>query len=582
MPKKIAIDWDEHELRLVAGQVSGSKVKITDAVVIPLDGLNAIETLHKAVKERGLAGTDALIAIGRGYAELRELQLPPVPEEELPDMVRFQAIRSFASAGDSATVDFLVTRRSETGVEMIAAAIGPTKLNEIRKACEACSINANRVSLRPLAAASLYLTQSKLPTQGNLVLVDLLAGDAEIVVARDGKVVFVRTVRMPTELKSRPRALAGELRRSLVACGADGTAERVILWGRQSVHVDDQAMLAEAAGSPVDVIDPFDLVDVDAKVRSELPDHVGRLAPLVGLLAADESHPERLIDFLNPRKRVEEEPNHIKTAVMVAVPALLALVGGYLLYGQLSEMDTRIAELKSANAEMKPAVDAAATSISRTETVDQFLDGDVNWLAEMRRLAKAMPPADKMIVRGITGTTDPRAGGGKLVITAAVTQPAVIDEFERSLRDADHIVVGDGVNESKDKDAYRFGINETVTINPASIRNQRYEGILAALMAATESSSEAEPTSEAETTDEAEPANEADSGSPETTSGPSDPASAPEAETPEAAEAEAEAAEAAEAKPADADPPPEDSPEGDQPTSEQPTDEESAKVEVQA
>ena len=30
--------------------------------------------------------------------------------------------------------------------------------------------------------------------------------------------------------------------------------------------------------------------------------------------------------------------------------------------------------------------------------VDQFLDSDVNWLAELRRVAVKMPPSDKMIV----------------------------------------------------------------------------------------------------------------------------------------------------------------------------------------
>ncbi len=483
MPKKIAIDWDEFELRLVAGQVSGGRVKVTDAMIIPLEGTTASEALRVTVKKHGLENTTALIAIGRGYAELRELQLPPVPEDELPDMVRFQAIRTFASAGDSATVDFLVTEQKETGVELIAAAIGPIKLNEIRKTCEASGITASRVSLRPLAAAALYLIQPGAATEGDIVLVDLLAGDAEIVVARRGRVIFVRTVRMPTDESARPRALAGELRRSLVACGAGTTPQKVVLWGREAVHLDDQRMLAQASGSAVEVIDPFDLVDADPTFRDELPDHVGRLAPLVGLLAADESHADRLIDFLNPRKRIEQEPNRIRQAAMVAVPAIVALVAGYMLYRRLGDMDAEIASLKSANAAMKPAVDAALVSINRTGTVDQFLDGDVNWLGEIRRVSSSMPPADQMIVRSITGTTEVRRGGGKLVIGAAVTNPVVIDEFEKAMRDETHSVVGDGVDEEKNSDAYRYAISETISVDANAIRNSRYEGILQQMMA---------------------------------------------------------------------------------------------------
>lgn len=483
MPKKIAFDWDEIELRWIIGQVSGNgRVRVTDAAVVPLENTSPIEVVRSVVKEHGLNDVRALVAIGRGNAELRELKLPPVPEEELPDMVRFQAIRTFASSGDSATVDFLVTSKAESGIELIAAAIGPNKLNEIRKTCEAAGLVAGRVALRPLSAAALYLTHAGHSTTGDFVLVDLLAGDAEIVIARDGHVIFVRTVRMPTDESTRPRVLAGELRRSLVACGAGGTPERVVLWGRASVHVDDQRLLAEAANCPVELLDPFDLVDVDPKLESRLPQHVGRLAPLVGLMVADELHGDRLIDFINPRKRIDEEANPYKTAALIGVPVLVALLLGGMIFRQLGTLDAEIAELRSANAAMKPAVDAAAASSARTETIDQFLDGDVNWLDELRRLARTMPPSDKLIVRSVSGTTDVRSGGGKLVVSAAVTQPSVIDDFENAVRDDSHGIIGDGVVEEKNNDAYKFGIRETITIEPESIRNRRYERILQQLM----------------------------------------------------------------------------------------------------
>lgn len=240
--------------------------------------------------------------------------------------------------------------------------------------------------------------------------------------------------------------------------------------------------MAEAAKCPVEVLDPFDLVNTDDKLKADLPEHIGRLAPLVGLIAADESHGDRLIDFINPRKRIEVEPNHYKTAAIVGGGVLVAAVLGFLVFRQFGALDAKITELRDANAAMKPGVDAAATSIARTETIDQFLDGGVNWLGELRRLAETMPPSDKLIVRSVSGTVDPRRGGGKMVVSAAVTQPSVIDDFENALRDDSHSIVGDGVVEEKNNDAYRFGISETITIEPDAIRNKRYEGILEQLM----------------------------------------------------------------------------------------------------
>ena len=296
MVKKLAIDWDERELRLVAAQCSGSNVKVIDARVIPIED-NVLQTLKAAIDGQGMDNTETLIAIGRGQAELRELQLPPVPEDELPDMVRFQASKSFATAGDNATVDYLVTSRTETSVEMIAAALGAEELNGLRGVCESGSLVAKRISIRPLSAAALYLLKQERSSANDTVLIDLLSDEAEIVVARDGRVIFVRTVRMPSAEDARGRALAGELKRSLVACGSSGTLERVVLWGRAAVHSQDVEMLVQATDSKVEVLDPFSLVDVDRNTQGSMPEHVGRLAPLVGLLVADETGADRLLDF---------------------------------------------------------------------------------------------------------------------------------------------------------------------------------------------------------------------------------------------------------------------------------------------
>ncbi|MFK8111452.1 MAG: type IV pilus biogenesis protein PilM [Rubripirellula sp.] len=497
MVKKLAIDWDETELRMVAAQCNGSSVKVTHAAVVPIENQNVIEVLHGLVQEHDLGNTETLVAIGRGQAELRELQLPAVPDDELPDIVRFQAIRSFASAGDSATVDFLVTKRDSNGIGTIAAAIGPAMLNQIHETCQNAQLTTKRISLRPLASAVLYQIHHKQSGAGDVVLIDLLANDAEIVVLRNDRVVFVRTVRMPPGASTRGKALAGELKRSLVACGSTGSLDRVVLWGKEEVHGDDKVMLAEAAGSSVDVLDPFGLVDIGQQLKSELPQHVGRLAPLLGLLAADETHADRLIDFLNPRKRVEEEPNPLHKILMIGLPLAAALLIGFFAYRYLGSKDTEIASLKSTIAKMKPEVKLSEESTARTDAIDLFLDGNVNWLREMKRLAETMPPSDQMIIRSLTATSNPRGGGGTMNVEGAVTNPQTIKQFEASLRDVNHQVSGDGATTLKTKDSYNLGFNETIAISPTYVRNLRYEAINALLEAeATAGSAASEPIAE--------------------------------------------------------------------------------------
>jgi len=309
------------------------------------------------------------------------------------------------------------------------------------------------------------------------VLIDLLSEEAEIVVARDGRVIFVRTVRMPSSEAARGRALAGELKRSLVACGSSGTLERVVLWGRAAVHSQDVEMLVEATDSKVEVLDPFSLVDVDRNTKANMPEHVGRLAPLVGLLVADETAADRLLDFLNPRKRVEVVDSPYRKYLIASIPIAVAAVVGFLMYRKLETLDEQIEVLKTTNKQKEKAVAAADESIARTETVDRYLDGDVNWLNEVRRLAAKVPESDKLIVRSLNAVSNMRNGGGVMTVDGAVTKPSVIEEFEAAVRDDFRSVQGDGARDLGTSDQYRWSFKETINIAPEYVRDQRYIGM---------------------------------------------------------------------------------------------------------
>lgn len=471
MPRKIALDYDEHELRIVTAQCGGSKVHVTDAKVIPIEeGQSISEKLRAYVVAQGLARTETLVAIGRGKAELRELELPAVPAEELPDMVRFQAIRSFASASEKAVVDFLVTGRSGEATTVIAASVSQQDLERTRELCRTSELTPKRIALRPLAAASLYLTKSQPPAI--CVMIDLLANDAEIVIARDRKVIFVRTVRLPSGESQRSKAIAGELRRTMVACGESSTPNQIVVWGTDSVHREDLVAIRSTMDcDDVRAIDPFELVSCGV---DELPAHVGRLAPLVGLLASDEVAADRLIDFINPRQRPEEKTDYVRRAIYIGLPIAAVLLLAFFAYRSLSGWNAKIELATTEVNQMREGEELADESIARTERIDRFLDMDVNWLDELRRFANEAPPSDELIVTSIMARGSNRGGGGSLQVTGAVTDPNVLDDMEAALRDEIHRVSGKGTQEQEGKDAYRWTFDETISISGEDVRNQRY------------------------------------------------------------------------------------------------------------
>src|SRR6188472_1408962 len=137
MSRLVALEWDAKEARVAIGRDRAGGVAVDQAFVVPLPqreessgekgptaepDVGAI--LAKALADHGISRSEALVAVGRANIELRFLSTPPVPEEELPEVVRFQAVRSFTTFGDEWPLDFVpLEPNADGGMNVLAAAI---------------------------------------------------------------------------------------------------------------------------------------------------------------------------------------------------------------------------------------------------------------------------------------------------------------------------------------------------------------------------------------------------------------------------------------------------------------------------
>ena len=433
------------------------------------------EQLSRIVAKHRFSKASCGVMVGRDVAELRPLALPPVPDNELPDIVRFQAIRSFASAGDRAVVDYLITDRTATGVQVLVAATSGAKLQPIRQAVEAAGLKVQSIVLRPTLTAAWVRSQIA-PPDGWQVIVDVGEAATDLIYVRGGEVQVVRTVRTtPGALASQDGAqsLAGEIRRGLIAgrSGSEPTQVLVIGGGgeRLQTALADEAVVqavpirlgGDAAGDAAGDVDG----DVDGG-----PPHAAAILGLVNGASPT-------ICFENPRRRVEPvSPARRYGPVGVAAALAVLAIGGYI-WNQLRSLDRQIQAMQSANGDLAQRITKDAPKLQRTATVDRFLDADVAWAGQLATLAQSLPPAEELIVRQISGSSDDRAGGGQMILAGAATSPEVIAKIEQSIRRRGYEVDGQGANEIESQDAYRWRIRETVRFDPAAIRRERLEAI---------------------------------------------------------------------------------------------------------
>ena len=464
--------------------VRGGGVTVHDVLDAPVgDGhSDASETLADWVAGAStkLEGSPALVSVGRGDCEIRPLELPPVPEDELPAMVRLQAIRSFASAGERSVVDYLVTDRGDDGTHVLAATIDAKRLAAINAAVVGAGLEVAAVvprvgeSIVALAVvAALSESESAgIPLGERVNVAMIVVGDeVDLAVIDGGGVKSLRTIRHGGSMT----ALAGEIRRSAAAAGRADVAGLADVGSTEKITASglSQEQLREL-GERLDV----EIVDVETKVegvKAPFPDVTLAAAARDDLRPAADPLGGRspmAIDFAAPR-RPPDPPSRRGQYLAMAAGAAAVVAGLFLaVRSQLNGIEREAALYAGQVEQLRPVVADANLALAETEAVEQFLDGDVRWLDELKRLAEGMPPADQVVITDIRGTTDPRTGG-TLVFAGAAAGPAVVDELASSLSDADHVVRVGSVSRVDRGDDYPWQFNQSVTIAPASVRRDR-------------------------------------------------------------------------------------------------------------
>jgi len=488
MPRLLALEWDAREARFVVARTSGKSVEVEQAFAVPLAsasepaadaapaeaGSELGARLAAACREHSLGRCQAVVAVPRGKIELRLLQVPLAPDEELPEMVRFQALRQFTSLGEDWPLDFVRLHSADPQqIRVLAAAVSPTVVNEVRQVGEALESPPTSLVLRPFAAASFY--SRFVPAERCRLTVELFAEEADLNVAAAGQVLLLRSVRLPSH--DRDAALVGEIRRTLAAARnqlAEQTIETVMLLGGQAELGALPGLLREQLGMEVESFDPLDRVTLAPDVRRDLADRGGRFAALLGMVYDEAESRRHGIDFLKPRQRPQAPSRGRRLAWIGAAAASLLVVLIGLVYWQLQGYSQRLSILQQESKNLDAPVKQAQQLQSEVEVIDVFAAGDVNWLDELYSLSEKFPNAAEAVVDTATFSSVAE-GGGQIYLEGYVREPAVIEQMESRLRDKGHQVTGSGTQFDERQPELRWQFKEKVVVLPRAEEEASHE-----------------------------------------------------------------------------------------------------------
>jgi Tfp pilus assembly PilM family ATPase len=478
MSRLLALEWDAKEARIVVGRKRIGGITVEQAFTAPLPQREEGSTadadiggaIAKALAQHGLARVDTLVAVGRSNIELKFLSTPPVPPEELPDLVRFQAVKQFTTLADDWPLDFVpVSPNADGGTNVLAAAISADLVGQIRQTCTAAGVNVSRLVLRPFAAAALLKDQ--LEDGKCRMMVDLVQDDADLTVLIGPQVIFPRTVRLPAinEAEGLARVLLAEGRRTMIAAQnqlGGRRVEEIVIFGDGEHHTLLKQLLETELSLPVRLVDPFERVELSGEAKSSKPEFPGTFAPLLGMLLDEAVGRPPVIDFLHPRKR-PEPPNRRRLYTLAggAVAALL-LVGFLGVQMRLWSLDDQIDELKAEKAKQEKLAKVSVKPVKDAALLDQFAAGEITWLDELSRVSQKFPGPEAARVEDLFAQFLPKAGAN-IAVKGVADKSTRIRQIEDSLRDKQHTVSGDGGTLDPTLKGLQWRFDEDIGIVPA-------------------------------------------------------------------------------------------------------------------
>ncbi|WP_437192005.1 type IV pilus biogenesis protein PilM [Planctomicrobium sp. SH527] len=397
MSEEIALEWFRDRIDALSAKGQAAREESVDHADPLVPAVQAGGSLHAWLQRAGLPGGKAVLVLPRESVVMRRLQLPLSPENELPDLVRFQAATKTAAPIDSLVLDYLPlpVQPGRDGQDVIAISIDRDKLARMKAVCDAAGLEVTRVTLASLGVGRFLRTKaaSDLGIDGPDLVVYQQHSQVELSIFDEGSLVLSHVVHLADDAHGDAlKPLNMEITRLFMAL-VQTRGEVVVtrcFYLSGTPHPGVQNLLEQRFGAGLKVIDPTET----GRGKS-----VPGFEALSGALTSS-SDPSLSIDLLHPRKRVDA-PDRRKLYFSIAgISAALLLAGGsYWFYSTKGALENQVAvadeEIRGQEEFLKkgkPRSDAHARVV-------RWMEGDPHPVELWSHLHKYFPGRDRVYLQ---------------------------------------------------------------------------------------------------------------------------------------------------------------------------------------
>ena len=404
-----------------------------------------------------LTKADAVVILNRSDVEVRPMVFPPVPLDELPDLVKFQAAKEFNNYDPNAPIDFFVTSKledvsrsslfpavksSDAGAmpdgapkHILASTLRLATFQKIKSFCDEHNLVLRHIVLRPCATAALWRHSSTIAPNRSTLLVELDKNEVSQTVLLQGEPVFMRSPKIarPQDVSNPDFAarILAELKRTSIAVRNEvqGTdVNEIALCGSGPMFESLADQLARGLEMPVRLFDPTKGLTI------KTPDANEQYAAHFGVIQQIVRKESLQIDFCNTKKRAEDHSKrNIITGVIAAVLIVIVGLFGYVFHAQ-SVVKRENQRLSNHHEDLRRTTGTVVEQKGQLDEIDRWFLEDVNWFEQLAWLSENALPSQQMMVRDLRFNSEQQ--GSTIRFIALLQNRALQAQMMERLRDS--------------------------------------------------------------------------------------------------------------------------------------------------
>ena len=484
----VALQFEDDQILVAAARVAAARVEVSHLFSVSLTGDDneAGESLKSQLAAHGLTRSDTVVVVSRASVEMREITIPPAPNNELPEMVRLIARSEFATLNENWSLDFAPLSDDETKQRtVLAVGISPELKTQINTLAEPSGLRIKHIVMRPYA--TIDLVREKISDDEVRLIVDPNGDTTDMTVADGTKLLATRTVRIPGSYDANQRSdsLLSEIRRTLASSRkmlGEKKVSSILMFGAAKENKPLAGNLKNHLDLEIEFVNPLTGVQTPSALQE--PDEIERYAALLGSLKQHGSDSTHTIDFVNPRKTIVVKPDYSKWYLyggLALAALLLAMLScWWVLSGQSKEnrdLQTQLNNLRAKNNGLDGSREVNQI-IGEIEKLDRWKQNDVNWLEELYQYTQRALTADDAIVDRYDAQASIRSDNPHLLtIKTRLSKNQKETELVGSLNDRPYVVkfsrTTGGGSENGDKDyPIESTLNVSLVVNEAEKLDQ--------------------------------------------------------------------------------------------------------------